>query len=137
MLLCHALGWRAWQEDLMIFYDLKLHTPGRSPAGASTAVLPPRLGVMPGALVVCSFHPWFPCEREDVGLCSMQGERANNSFQKVQRPGSSAATSLCSFHPGVPLFCVMMILLASWTNYGPFSVPIYESVDGTSTNATM
>ncbi|NXR41700.1 AGRG1 protein, partial [Zosterops hypoxanthus] len=38
---------------------------------------------------------------------------------------------------GLPFFCVMMILLASWTNYGPFSIPIYESVDGRSTHATI
>lgn len=35
MLLCHALGWRAWQEYLRIFYGLKLHIPGRSPAGSA------------------------------------------------------------------------------------------------------
>lgn len=87
-------------------------------------------------LLLC-VYPWFPCGREEVGLCSMQGEKGNKSFQKVQRPGSRAATSLCSFHPGLPFFCVMMILLASWTNYGPFSIPIYESVDGRSTYATM
>ncbi|NXR66719.1 AGRG1 protein, partial [Rhadina sibilatrix] len=44
---------------------------------------------------------------------------------------------LCLAGWGLPLFCVMMILLASWTNYGPFSVPIYESIDGRSTNATI
>lgn len=31
----------------------------------------------------------------------------------------------------------MLIFLASWTNYGPFSIPVYESVGGKSTNATM
>ncbi|NXE40385.1 AGRG1 protein, partial [Ptilorrhoa leucosticta] len=59
------------------------------------------------------------------------------SFQKVQRLGSRAATSLCSFHPGFPFCCVMLIFLASWTNYGPFSIPIYESIDGRSINATI
>lgn len=135
VLLCNALGWRAQQEDLMIFCGLKLHIPRRSPAGVSTALLPPRLGFMPGAFAVCSLHPWFPCGREDVG--SMQGERGSKPFQKLQRPGSRAATLLCSFHPGLPIFSVMMILLASWDNYGPFSIPISESIDGRSTNATM
>ncbi|NXY38771.1 AGRG1 protein, partial [Pomatorhinus ruficollis] len=44
---------------------------------------------------------------------------------------------LCLAGWGLPFFCVMMIFLASWTNYGPFSIPIYESVDGRSTNATI
>ncbi|NXD39058.1 AGRG1 protein, partial [Copsychus sechellarum] len=44
---------------------------------------------------------------------------------------------LCLVGWGFPFLCVMLILLASWTNYGPFSVPIYESVDGRSTNATI
>ncbi|NXO06011.1 AGRG1 protein, partial [Oriolus oriolus] len=38
---------------------------------------------------------------------------------------------------GFPFCCVMLIFLASWTNYGPFSVPIYESTDGRSINATI
>ncbi|NWV35783.1 AGRG1 protein, partial [Grantiella picta] len=44
---------------------------------------------------------------------------------------------LCLVGWGLPFLCVMLILLASWTNYGPFSVPIYESVDGRYTNATI
>ncbi|NXM94854.1 AGRG1 protein, partial [Sylvia borin] len=44
---------------------------------------------------------------------------------------------LCLAGWGLPLLCVMMIFLASWTNYGPFSIPIYESVDGRSTSATI
>ncbi|NXR51588.1 AGRG1 protein, partial [Hippolais icterina] len=44
---------------------------------------------------------------------------------------------LCLVGWGLPFFCVMMIFLASWSNYGPFSVPIYESIDGRSTNATI
>ncbi|NXO87610.1 AGRG1 protein, partial [Sitta europaea] len=44
---------------------------------------------------------------------------------------------LCLLGWGFPLLCVMLILLAGWTNYGPFSVPIYESIDGRSTNATI
>ncbi|NXO36251.1 AGRG1 protein, partial [Locustella ochotensis] len=44
---------------------------------------------------------------------------------------------LCLAGWGLPFLCVMMILLASWTNYGPFSIPIYESIDGRSTNATI
>uniref|UniRef100_A0A8C3NQ29 Adhesion G-protein coupled receptor G1 n=1 Tax=Cyanoderma ruficeps TaxID=181631 RepID=A0A8C3NQ29_9PASS len=44
---------------------------------------------------------------------------------------------LCLAGWGLPFFCVMMIFLASWTNYGPFSIPIYESVDGRFTNATI
>ncbi|NXB82694.1 AGRG1 protein, partial [Donacobius atricapilla] len=44
---------------------------------------------------------------------------------------------LCLAGWGLPFFCVMMIFLASWTNYGPFSIPIYESIDGRSTNATI
>ncbi|NXR77833.1 AGRG1 protein, partial [Pycnonotus jocosus] len=44
---------------------------------------------------------------------------------------------LCLAGWGLPFFCVMMILLASWENYGPFSIPIYESTDGRSTNATI
>lgn len=103
-----------------------------------------------GSAQLCSLPGWGLCQvpllgapslvslaREDVGLCSMRGERGNKSFQKVQMPGSRAATSLCSFHPGFPFLCVMLIFLASWTNYGPFSVAIYESIDGRSTNATM
>ncbi|XP_053808911.1 adhesion G-protein coupled receptor G1-like [Vidua chalybeata] len=38
---------------------------------------------------------------------------------------------------GLPLFCVVMILLAGWTNYGPVSIPVYESIDGRTTNATI
>ncbi|XP_057284185.1 adhesion G-protein coupled receptor G1-like [Pezoporus wallicus] len=33
--------------------------------------------------------------------------------------------------------CVMLIFMASWRNYGPFSIPIYESVGGKSTNAAI
>ncbi|NXA66080.1 AGRG1 protein, partial [Mohoua ochrocephala] len=44
---------------------------------------------------------------------------------------------LCLVGWGFPFCCVMLIFLASWTNYGPFSVPIYESIDGRSTNATI
>ncbi|XP_075366371.1 adhesion G-protein coupled receptor G1 isoform X2 [Mycteria americana] len=44
---------------------------------------------------------------------------------------------LCLVGWGLPFFCVMLIFLASWTNYGPFSIPIYESVGGKSTNATL
>ncbi|NWR57699.1 AGRG1 protein, partial [Bucorvus abyssinicus] len=44
---------------------------------------------------------------------------------------------LCLVGWGLPLFCVVMIFLVSWTNYGPFSIPIYESVGGKSTNATI
>ncbi|NXQ19835.1 AGRG1 protein, partial [Peucedramus taeniatus] len=44
---------------------------------------------------------------------------------------------LCLVGWGVPFFCVMVILLASWTNYGPVSIPIYESIDGRSINATI
>ncbi|OWK61647.1 G-protein coupled receptor 56 [Lonchura striata] len=44
---------------------------------------------------------------------------------------------LCLVGWGLPLVCVMTILMASWANYGPVSIPIYESVDGRTTNATM
>ncbi|NXO67491.1 AGRG1 protein, partial [Phainopepla nitens] len=44
---------------------------------------------------------------------------------------------LCLVGWGFPFSCVMLILLASWSNYGPFSVPIYESIDGRFTNATI
>ncbi|NWI05428.1 AGRG1 protein, partial [Tichodroma muraria] len=44
---------------------------------------------------------------------------------------------LCLVGWGFPFLCVMLIFLAGWTNYGPFSVPIYESIDGRSTNATI
>ncbi|NXE96958.1 AGRG1 protein, partial [Menura novaehollandiae] len=44
---------------------------------------------------------------------------------------------LCLVGWGCPFFCVMLIFLASWTNYGPFSIPVYESIDGKSTNATI
>ncbi|NXY06667.1 AGRG1 protein, partial [Pteruthius melanotis] len=44
---------------------------------------------------------------------------------------------LCLVGWGFPFCCVMLILLASWTNYGPFSIPIYESLDGRSINATI
>ncbi|NWX28992.1 AGRG1 protein, partial [Notiomystis cincta] len=44
---------------------------------------------------------------------------------------------LCLVGWGFPFFCVMLIFLTSWTNYGPFSIPIYESIDGRSTNATI
>lgn len=44
---------------------------------------------------------------------------------------------LCLVGWGFPFLCVMLILLAGWNNYGPFSVPIYESIDGRSTNATI
>ncbi|XP_039577136.1 adhesion G-protein coupled receptor G1-like [Passer montanus] len=38
---------------------------------------------------------------------------------------------------GLPLCCVMTIFLFSWSNYGPVSIPIYESMDGRTTNATI
>lgn len=82
-------------------------------------------------------HPQFPLGKEDIGLYSIWGERGNKSFQKDQGHGTRVATLLCSCHPGLPFFCVMLIFLASWTNYGPFSIPVYESVGGKSTNATM
>ncbi|KAJ7426432.1 Adhesion G-protein coupled receptor G1 [Willisornis vidua] len=44
---------------------------------------------------------------------------------------------LCLVGWGFPFFCVTLIFLASWTNYGPFSIPVYESIDGKSTNATI
>ncbi|NXP28781.1 AGRG1 protein, partial [Scytalopus superciliaris] len=44
---------------------------------------------------------------------------------------------LCLVGWGLPFFCVMLIFFASWTNYGPFSVPVYESLDGKYTNATI
>ncbi|NXV71465.1 AGRG1 protein, partial [Atlantisia rogersi] len=44
---------------------------------------------------------------------------------------------LCLVGWGLPFFCVMLIFLASWTNYGPFSIPVYESVGGKATNATI
>ncbi|NWT67292.1 AGRG1 protein, partial [Prunella himalayana] len=44
---------------------------------------------------------------------------------------------LCLVGWGFPFFCVMMILLASWTYYGPVSIPIYESVDGRTISATI
>ncbi|NWY55512.1 AGRG1 protein, partial [Chionis minor] len=44
---------------------------------------------------------------------------------------------LCLVGWGLPFFCVTLIFLASWTNYGPFSIPIYESLGGKSTNATI
>ncbi|NXQ50645.1 AGRG1 protein, partial [Catharus fuscescens] len=44
---------------------------------------------------------------------------------------------LCLVGWGVPFLCVMLILLAGWNNYGPLSIPIYESLDGRSTNATI
>ncbi|KFZ64908.1 G-protein coupled receptor 56, partial [Antrostomus carolinensis] len=44
---------------------------------------------------------------------------------------------LCLLGWGLPFFCVTLIFLASWTNYGPFSIPIYESVGGKSTNAII
>ncbi|CAN8186998.1 unnamed protein product [Coccothraustes coccothraustes] len=44
---------------------------------------------------------------------------------------------LCLVGWGLPLFCVLTILVASWTHYGPVSIPIYESIDGRTTNATI
>ncbi|NXX73851.1 AGRG1 protein, partial [Urocolius indicus] len=44
---------------------------------------------------------------------------------------------LCLVGWGLPFLCVMLILLVSWTNYGPFSIPVYESISGKSTNATI
>ncbi|NXJ82637.1 AGRG1 protein, partial [Trogon melanurus] len=44
---------------------------------------------------------------------------------------------LCLVGWGFPFFCVTLIFLASWTNYGSFSIPIYESVGGKFTHATM
>ncbi|NXG64967.1 AGRG1 protein, partial [Hemiprocne comata] len=44
---------------------------------------------------------------------------------------------LCLVGWGLPFFCVSLIFLASWTNYGPFSIPVYESIGGKSTNATI
>uniref|UniRef100_A0A669QY25 Adhesion G-protein coupled receptor G1 n=1 Tax=Phasianus colchicus TaxID=9054 RepID=A0A669QY25_PHACC len=37
---------------------------------------------------------------------------------------------LCLVGWGLPFFCVMLIFLADWTNYGPFYIPVYESIGG-------
>ncbi|XP_040426815.1 LOW QUALITY PROTEIN: adhesion G-protein coupled receptor G1 [Cygnus olor] len=44
---------------------------------------------------------------------------------------------LCLVGWGLPFCCVMLIFLTNWTNYGPFSIPVYESIGGKSTNATI
>ncbi|NWW85049.1 AGRG1 protein, partial [Rhynochetos jubatus] len=44
---------------------------------------------------------------------------------------------LCLVGWGLPFSCVMLIFLTSWTTYGAFSIPVYESVGGKSTNATI
>ncbi|NXK86333.1 AGRG1 protein, partial [Formicarius rufipectus] len=44
---------------------------------------------------------------------------------------------LCLVGWGFPFFCVMLIFLVNWTNYGPFSIPVYEPIDGKFTNATI
>ncbi|NXC25712.1 AGRG1 protein, partial [Campylorhamphus procurvoides] len=44
---------------------------------------------------------------------------------------------LCLVGWGFPFFCVILIFLTDWTNYGPFSIPVFESIDGKSTNATI
>ncbi|XP_027321819.1 adhesion G-protein coupled receptor G1 isoform X1 [Anas platyrhynchos] len=44
---------------------------------------------------------------------------------------------LCLVGWGLPFCCVMLIFLTNWTNYGPFSIPVYESIGGKSTSATM
>ncbi|XP_025959830.2 adhesion G-protein coupled receptor G1 isoform X1 [Dromaius novaehollandiae] len=44
---------------------------------------------------------------------------------------------LCLVGWGLPFFCVMLIFFANWTNYGPFSIPVYESISGKSTSATI
>ncbi|XP_065589416.1 adhesion G-protein coupled receptor G1 [Cyrtonyx montezumae] len=44
---------------------------------------------------------------------------------------------LCLVGWGLPFSCVMMIFLTDWTNYGPFHIPVYESIGGRSTNATI
>ncbi|NXM66090.1 AGRG1 protein, partial [Serilophus lunatus] len=44
---------------------------------------------------------------------------------------------LCLMGWGFPFICVMLIFLASWTNYGPLSIPVYESIDGKSISATI
>ncbi|XP_051485563.1 adhesion G-protein coupled receptor G1-like isoform X2 [Apus apus] len=44
---------------------------------------------------------------------------------------------LCLVGWGLPFFCVSLIFLVSWTNYGPFSIPVYESIGGKFTNATI
>uniref|UniRef100_A0A8B9QMK5 Adhesion G-protein coupled receptor G1 n=1 Tax=Apteryx owenii TaxID=8824 RepID=A0A8B9QMK5_APTOW len=44
---------------------------------------------------------------------------------------------LCLVGWGLPFFCVTLIFFANWTNYGPFSIPVYESIGGKFTNATI
>ncbi|NXN23969.1 AGRG1 protein, partial [Nycticryphes semicollaris] len=44
---------------------------------------------------------------------------------------------LCLVGWGFPFFCVTLVFLASWKNYGPFSIPTYESVGGKSNNTTI
>ncbi|NXC50731.1 AGRG1 protein, partial [Penelope pileata] len=44
---------------------------------------------------------------------------------------------LCLVGWGLPFFCVTLIFLVNWTNYGPFSIPVYESIGGRSINATI
>lgn len=65
-------------------------------------------------------------------------EKGKEFFQRLLcGSGLRVAASFCSWHAGLPFFCVMLILLANWTNYGPFYIPVYESIGGRSTNATM
>jgi len=134
--LCRALGRRLPLEDLMIFCGLKFHSPGRTLAGVSTSELAAGSGRRPGALVVCSILG-FPSGGRTL-VCTLYREKgAANPSRRMEGQGLRVATSLCSCHPGLPFFCVTLIFLASWTNYGPFSIPVYESVSGKSTNATM
>uniref|UniRef100_A0A8C2YBI9 Adhesion G-protein coupled receptor G1 n=1 Tax=Coturnix japonica TaxID=93934 RepID=A0A8C2YBI9_COTJA len=37
---------------------------------------------------------------------------------------------LCLVGWGLPFLCVMLIFLTNWTNYGPFYIPVYESIGG-------
>ncbi|NXD30095.1 AGRG1 protein, partial [Spelaeornis formosus] len=91
---------------------------------------------VPGALV-CSILA-FPLG-ERLLVCTLCREKGATSPSRRSKRllGSRTTTSLCSSCPGFPFLCVMLIFLASWTNYGPFSIPIYESIDGRPTNATI
>lgn len=86
MLLCHALGWRSWQEDCMIFCGLKLHIPGRSPAGVSTA--------LPSWGLCCVFHPWFPFGKPYLVFYAVRnGQQVLPEGQGAGQPLHSALSS--------------------------------------------
>lgn len=63
----------------MICRGITFHDPERPLAGVGASQLSP---MAYPRCPFCMLRPRFPLGREDIGLCSIWGERGNKSFRK-------------------------------------------------------